>query len=262
MRTGGCPIRAASSRPATARSRIATASMCSSIRAPTAPSSTAAGWPRRTGWPMATRSRIGDFEVAVKLEARRRRRGRRRPLGSAGAAGAPGRSHRDRARGAGRRRRRPAPSPPSCTAPGSTARRYAATRRPTLAAAGALLRRLVGAVRAMDEDRMRARGEIGAPPAPASGGGNPIAARTFARAGVGACCCPRRSRGWCPVPARSTMSRRRSNCTGGRCCRRCRPRSGGRSRRWPRRDPRPRARAGAARPPAPGRRRGGLVAGV
>lgn len=47
---------------------------------------------------------------------------------------------------------------------------------PTLATAGALLRRLVTAFRAMEEDRARARGEIGVPAAPASGSGNPIAA--------------------------------------------------------------------------------------
>jgi predicted component of type VI protein secretion system len=46
----------------------------------------------------------------------------------------------------------------------------------TLAAAGALLRRFVAAFRAMDDDRTRARTEIGAPPAPASGSGNPISA--------------------------------------------------------------------------------------
>ncbi len=61
------------------------------------------------------------------------------------------------------------------TAAGIDRAQIRADEATTLAAAGGLLRRLVTAFRTMDEDRVRARAEIGAAAAPVSGGANPIA---------------------------------------------------------------------------------------
>ena len=100
---------------------------------------------------------IGDFEVAVRLEAAR----------PAGATAMP--------------QAAPGPVPAGAFAAflhgaGLDRAQVRGDESATLAAAGALLRRFVTAFRIMDEDRTRARSEIGAPAAPVSGTGNPIVA--------------------------------------------------------------------------------------
>lgn len=101
---------------------------------------------------------IGDFEVAVRLEVSRAPGGSM-PSSPAASGPVPAGAFAAFLHGAGLDR--------------TQVRGDEVT---TLAAAGALLRRFVSAFRAMDEDRARARHEIGAPPAAASGSGNPIAA--------------------------------------------------------------------------------------